>query len=215
MAFSMIEVILYCVQFSRQLSDEEVERISRIILEQPPYDRTVQEQYEAIEADLEAEAWERVVWDQPHDGPAIQDFLRRLLEHLDTLRPWQEPPFRDLGTDRWEEFKRGTLLARVRLRLHYPVIGYLRTVPEEENGLRGLVLRLRSGDEVALIAPPLPDRSDAVLMAAPPHRSAREVTEAFLTHTGLPREQVSPAVRRWWGRQDGGTRPPWLESPRG
>lgn len=210
----MVEAILYWVQFSRQLGDVEVERTCRMILERPIYNLTVEEQYAGIEAGLASEAWKRLVWDQPHEGPAVQDFLRRLLERLDELRPWQEPPFRALGTSRWAEFKHGTLLAHVRLRLHDPMNGDLRTVPEDEHGLRGVVLRLRSGDDVALVAPPLPDASDAVLMAAPPHRAARKVTEAFVTHTGHPPEQVSLVVRRWWGGHSGGTLPPWLKSPR-
>ncbi|MFE2585441.1 hypothetical protein [Streptomyces sp. NPDC059378] len=211
----MVGAILYCLQFSRELGDEEVERISHMILEQPFYDLTAEEQYAGIEAELAAEAWERDLSWQPHDEPSVRDFLRRLLERLDALRPWQEPPFRSLGVGRWEEFKYGTLLAHVRLGSLAQDQIHVRIVPGGEHGLRGLVLRLRSGDEVALVAPPLPDGYEAVLMAVPPHRPAREVIEAFLIHTGYPRGRVSPAVRRWWGRQSGGTLPPWLQPLRG
>ncbi|WP_328885970.1 hypothetical protein [Streptomyces sp. NBC_00316] len=113
---------------------------------------------------------------------------------------------------RWEEFKHGALLAHVRL--YSPaqdqMRARLRTVPGDEHRLRGLVLRLRSGDEVALVAPPLPNGDDAVLMAVRPHRPALKVIEAFLTHTGYPRGRVSPAGRRRWGRRSGGTLPPGL-----
>ncbi|MFE9446344.1 hypothetical protein ACFYO2_47385 [Streptomyces sp. NPDC006602] len=198
MHLGVVVAILYCLQFSRELSDEEVERIARMILERPIYDLTVEEQYAGIEAALAAVAWEEDLSWQPHAEPSIRDFLRRLLERLDALRPWQEPPFRSLGFGRWEEYKRGVRLAHVRLyspsqdQLH----ARLRTVPGDEDRLRGLVLRLRSGDEVALVAPPLPNGYDAVLMAVAPHRPAARVIEAFLTHTRYARERVSPAVQR-------------------
>jgi hypothetical protein len=208
----MLEAILYCLQFSRELGDEEVERISRMILEQPFYDLTTAEQYAGIEAAIAVDAWEKDLSWQPHDEPSVRNFLRRLLERLDVLRPWQEPPFRSLGLGRWQEFEHGTLLAHVQLyspaqdQMH----ARLRTVPEDQHRLRALVLRLRSGDEVALMAPPLPNGDDAVLMAVPPHRPAQMVIEAFLTHTGYPHERVSPAGRRRWGRRSGGTLPPGL-----
>ncbi|MFG2023285.1 hypothetical protein [Streptomyces sp. NPDC048825] len=210
MHFGVVVAVLYCVQFSRELGESEVERIARMILEQPFYDLTTEEEYASIEAALVEDSWERDLSWQPHDEPSVRDFLRRLLEHLDALRPWQEPPFRALGLDRWEEYKRGTLLAHVRLDLpgRDPMHGRLRSVPGDEHELRALVLRLRSGDEVALVAPPLPGGYDAVLMAVRPHRPAATVIEAFLTHTAYPRERVSPAARRWWEGRSGGTLPP-------
>ncbi|WP_128377614.1 hypothetical protein [Streptomyces cavernae] len=153
----------------------------------------MREQYEGIKAALDADVWEQDLSWQPHGEAEIRDFLRRVLERLDELRPWQEPPYRSLGLDRWEEFRRGTLLAHVRLSPQYPLFARLRDVPGDESGLRGLVLTLRSGDEVALLAPPLPGKDDAVLMAAPPHRPAPDVIEAFLTHTRYPRNAVRPA----------------------
>ncbi|MFE0510551.1 hypothetical protein [Streptomyces sp. NPDC058964] len=202
MHLGVVTAILYCLQFSRELGDEEVDRIARMILEQPIYDLTAEDQYAGIEAALAAKAWAQDLSWQPHDEPSIRIFLRRLLGRLDALRPWQEPPFRSLGLDRWQEYRHGTLLAYVRLdspaqdRLH----ARLRTVPGDEDRLRAVVLRLRSRDEVALVAPPLPDGYDAVLMAVPPHRPAAQVIEAFVAHTGCQRERVSEVVRRRWRR---------------
>jgi hypothetical protein len=210
MGSGMLEAVLYCLQFSRSLGDDEIERISGMILERPFHDLAVEEQYAGIAAALAADHWRADLSWQPHDEASVRNFLRRLLARLDALRPWQEPPFRALGTDRRPEYTRGTLLAHVRLsspaqdRLH----ARLRTVPGDEHGLRGLVLRLRSGDEVALVAPPVADGDEAVLMAVPPHRPARTVIDAFLAHTGHPRERVSPAVRRRWGRRGGDPLPP-------
>lgn len=205
MRLGVVMGILYCVQFSRELEEADVGRIADMVLEQPLYDLTVEEQYAAVAAALDMDVWDQDLSWQPHDEPAVRDFLRRVLERLDAARPWREPPLRALGFDDWERYKRGTLLAHVRLyalsqdRLH----ARLRTVPGDPDGLRGVVLRLRSGDEVALMAPPLPDGHDAVLMAVAPHRPAAEVVEAFLTHTEYARERVTPAARRsWWG---GGT----------
>ncbi|MCX5309579.1 hypothetical protein [Streptomyces sp. NBC_00154] len=56
------------------------------------------------------------------------------------------------------------------------------------------MLRLQSGDEVALVAPSLPNGDDAVLMAVRPHPPALKVIEAFLTHTGYPRGGVCPRL---------------------
>ncbi|SMF74538.1 hypothetical protein [Streptomyces sp. Amel2xC10] len=195
MRLGVVTGILYCVQFSRELGDDEVGRIAGMVLERPLYDLTAEEQYTAVEAALAEDVWDQDLSWQPHGEPAVRDFLRRLLARLDTARPWREPPLRALGFDRWEEYRHGTLLARVRLhapsqdRLH----ARLRTVPGDPDGLRGVVLRLRSGDEVALIAPPLPDGYEAHLRALPPHRPAAELLEAFLTHTECEPERVTPA----------------------
>jgi hypothetical protein len=201
MRLGVVTAVLYCLQFSRELSDGEVERIAAMVLERPFYDLTVEEQYAGIEAVLAAPAWDEDLSWQPHDETAVRDFLRRLLERLNALRPWQEPPYRSIGLDRWEEYRRGVLLAHVRLYAppQDPMFSRLRSVPGDEHALRATVLRLRSGDEVALVAPPLSDESDAVLMAVAPHRPAADVLEAFVAHTGYARERVSPAVRTRWG----------------
>jgi hypothetical protein len=166
----------------------------------------VEEQYEKIVAVLNAQSWDDDLFWQPHGEATIRDFLRRLVARLDALRPWQEPPVRSLGFDRWNEFKHGTLLAHVRLGPPSQDVlnARLRPVPGDPEGSRGDVLRLRSGDEVALMAPPFPDGYRGTLMAAPPHRPVDEVIAAFVTHTGYERKRVSPAVpavrRRWWER---------------
>ncbi|WP_458248959.1 hypothetical protein [Streptomyces sp. MAI_2237] len=202
MRLGVVTAILYCVQFSPELNDAEVERIADMVLERPFYDLTVEEEYAGIEAVLAAPDWEDDLSWQPHAEAAVRDFLRRLLQRLDALRPWREPPFRTLEWERWEEYRTGRLLAHVRLYPppQDPLFSRLRPVPGDEHELRATLLRLRSGDEVALIAPPSSGTGDAVLMAVAPHRPAPQVIEAFVTHTGYARERVTPVVRRWWRR---------------
>ncbi|OIJ62769.1 hypothetical protein WN71_037820 [Streptomyces mangrovisoli] len=194
----MLTAVLYCLQFSRELGDAEVERIARTVLDRPFSDLTAEEQYADLEAALATDDWERDLAWQPHDAASVRQFLRRLLARLDALRPWAEPPYRALGLDRWHAYRCGTPLAHVRLRAPSQDVLHarLRTVPDDPHGLRAVVLRLRSGDEVALVAAPLPDGYDAVLLAVAPHRPAAEVTEAFVTHTGCPPDRVTPARRR-------------------
>ncbi|MCL6669164.1 hypothetical protein [Streptomyces panaciradicis] len=202
MRLGVVTAILYCVQFSPELNDAEVERIADMVLERPFYDLAVEEEYAGIEAVLAAPDWEDDLSWQPHAEAAVRDFLRRLLQRLDALRPWREPPFRSLESNRWEEYRTGRLLAHVRLYPppQDPLFSRLRPVPGDEHELRATLLRLRSGDEVALIAPPSSGTGDAALMAVAPHRPAPQVIEAFVTHTGYARERVTPAVRRWWRR---------------
>ncbi|MER8007897.1 hypothetical protein [Streptomyces sp. NPDC094149] len=202
MRLGVVTAVLYCVQFSRELDGGEVERIAAMVLERPFYDLTVEEQYADIEAALAAPVWEDDLSWQPHGEAAVRDFLRRLLQRLDALRPWLEPPYRSLALERWDEYRSGRLLAHVRLYPppQDPLFSRLRPVPGDEHRLRAALLRLRSGDEVALVAPPLSGTGDAVLMALAPHRPAAQVIEAFVIHTGYERERVSPAVRRWWRR---------------
>ncbi|MGW2050487.1 hypothetical protein ACWCPF_35730 [Streptomyces sp. NPDC001858] len=194
MRLGVVVGILYCVQFSRELDDDEVARITRMVFERPIYGLTTEEQYEGIEAALAVDDWQDELSWQPHAEPAVRDFLRRLLERLDAQQPWPQAPFSNLGYSRWQEFRRGTPLARLRLYApaQDPMHVRLRSVPGDEDRLRGVVLRLRSGDEVALVASPAPDGTEAVLTAVPPHRSAAEIVDAFVSCTGYERERLTP-----------------------
>ena len=206
MRLGVVTAILYCLRFSPELGDGEVERIAGMVLERPFYDLTAEEQYAGVESALAAPAWDEDLSWQPHDEAALRDFLRRLLERLDELRPWRRPPYRSVGLERWEEYRHGVLLAHVRLYAppQDPLFSRLRSVPGDEHALRAAVLRLRSGDEVALVAPPLSDGGDAVLMAVAPHRPAADVIEAFIAHTGYARDRLTPArARRGWRRRTG------------
>lgn len=197
-----VNAILYCLLFSKRLDSSEVERLGRIILDEQVLGRTAEKEYAQIKTAVENDRWDTDLSWQPHGEPEIRDFLRRLLAHLDALRPWPDPPFRCLDPERWPEFRGGALLARVRLtalsqdRLQI----LMSTVGQGADAVRVLLLRLRSGDEVALVAPPGDDH--AVLLAPRPHRAGREIVRAFVECTRYPRDHVAPVTGRgrWRGR---------------
>jgi hypothetical protein len=86
--------VLYSVQFNRYLDDEEVTRIAQAMLKRPLIqDLTPQEEYAAlVEALGLSVKLTELIPQQTHGEQEFRDFLRRLLDRLDAMRPWPELP---------------------------------------------------------------------------------------------------------------------------
>ncbi len=190
------EGVLYCVQFTRPLDDEEVARVGRYMLEMPlVQDLTLQEEYTAlVEAMGGSVKLTEVlsILPLPLSEQEFRDFLRRLLERLDAMRPWPEWPFRCLNNSRWSTFATARPIARIGTRWgSFTVHKQLHRVMLTEGEKEVLILQLRSGDEVALVTPWWPGSKDIALLQSDPHRSPLVVVSEFLNATGFPSEAVT------------------------
>ena len=130
---------------------------------------------------------------QSHSDQEFREFLRRLLGRLDTLRPWPDLPYRRLDASRWADFAAARPIGRIGM-------GYVRAQErlrrifdrlDDGNSREVLLLRLRSGDEVALVGAPQAvgrSRSCSVRPTALPRRCSRK----FVNATGFTADEVTP-----------------------
>jgi hypothetical protein len=187
--------VLYSVQFARELDDAEVDRIARWLLGQPLWHLTQQQEYDALADALRSDAQLTELIPERHTEEAYRDFLRRVLARLDEARPWPELPFQVLSMSHWGNFAGATAAARIGLsvkaiqdRLHR----FMSRLTLEGTDRQALMLRLRSGDEVALVTPWWPGSADTVVLPRADASSAEQMIAEFMNCTGLSADEVRP-----------------------
>jgi hypothetical protein len=187
--------VLYSVQFAQDLDAAQVDRIARWLLRQPLWALTQQQEYDALADALRSDAQLTELIPDRHTEETYRDFLRRLLARLDEARPWPELPFQMLGVSHWVNFTGARAVARIGLsvkqiqeRLHRNMARL--TVAGTER--RVLMLRLRSGDEVALVTPWWPGRADTVVLQGGHANSAEQVIAEFIHCAGFDADEVRP-----------------------
>jgi hypothetical protein len=185
--------VLYNVQFARQLDEQMVETGARSLLTDPLFDLTPEQEYAALARALESDETLTDFVPVPHSEQDYRDFLRRLLDRLDAMRPWPELPFRSLPISEWDRFGSARPVGRVNLgfarvqeRLH-------RAFRRVEGSHRlALLLRLRSGSEVALVAPWWQDSNDVAVLSNTPDRSPEQVVGEFIDATTFTSREITP-----------------------
>ena len=187
--------VLYSVQFARELNSAEVDRIAHWLLGQPLWDLTQQQEYDALAEALRSDAQLTEFIPEPHTEEAYRDFLRRVLARLDEARPWPNLPFQQLSISHWGNFADARAVARIRLGLKTIQEGLHRSMARQT--IQGidrevLMLRLRSGDEVALVTPWWPGSTDTVVLKRGNAGSAERLIAEFIKHTGFAADEVTP-----------------------
>jgi hypothetical protein len=95
-----------------------------------------------------------------HDDTALRDFFRRLRDRLDSGRPWPDARFVRLSTDDWPAFADAPKIATIKLssvRVHERTWEIFDSVPVRGTNAPVVLLRLRTGEAVALIGSYDPD----------------------------------------------------------
>jgi hypothetical protein len=190
----VINGIHYGVQFEPELTDEIAARITRALLEEPLFDLTEAEEYDAIVAALQSDATLTAVDPDRHGEAEFRDFLRRLLSNMDAARPWPEPPFRSLGQAEWFGFAQAKPILRILtsyLSLQDRLHKGFGSVDHDGRRLTVLILRLKSGDEVALVTPWWRGSGDVAVLQRDPRRRSEDVVTEFLNATGLLPQEVT------------------------
>jgi hypothetical protein len=186
--------ILESVQLEKELGNTEAMRLGREIVRRPLRYLTTEEEYAAIAEALrtDADLSERIP--SPHGEQEYRDFLRRLLNCLDALRPWPELPFRPVDVSGWHDFNDARLTARIKL----SVIGVERQLGRafrHTDGVQNRILglRLNSGTEVVLVDKWwAPGSKDVALLQRDPRQPPAQVIAEFRDATGLTGDQVVP-----------------------
>jgi hypothetical protein len=187
--------VLYSVQFARQLDGATVDRIARWLLSRPLWDLTQQQEYDALADALRSDAQLTEFIPERHTEEAYRDFLRRLLARLDEARPWPELPFQVLGMSHWENFAGARAAARIGLSVKKIQERFGRVMVKltlDGSDRNVLMLRLRSGDEVALVNPWWPGSTDTTVLKRGHASSAEQMIAEFINGTGLDADEIRP-----------------------
>lgn len=197
----VIGTLLYTVKFE-DLDDTLVDRRARALIEEPLVDLTAADEYQAIVEALQSSVRLTRVIELPNGGrdrhseQGFRDFLGRLLARMDTLRPWPEAPHRPLDDSRWHSAGSMWVVGRILMdyvdaqrRLNY----VFRAGVHDDRKVHLLILRLRLGNEVALVAPWWPDSKHVAVLSRDPHRTSSEVLAAFLDGTRFTPDEVELA----------------------
>ncbi|MFD7907392.1 hypothetical protein ACFV4G_34805 [Kitasatospora sp. NPDC059747] len=182
--------VLYAAQFG-VLDRAAAERVAGMIVRGRQLgDEEVAVRYEQLGDALAGGSLITGAIPQPHGEQDVREFLALLRDALDRMRPWPQRPFRTLDTDEWWPSFR---VARPLLRLHLDEpagqarLGIAQTVTEGGAELDVLVLRLASGERVAVAW-----TAECGVVLDLEEAPREHVAAAFLAATGLTPDEVSP-----------------------
>jgi hypothetical protein len=188
-----INQLLYGLTFTRQITDEVVVGFADAAVDYTVLGLGPEVYYWAIQEAL-ASGEDLVGANQlpQFDRAEVTGYLRALAARLDELRPWPEPNFRRLDASNWSAFETAVPIAQ----LDSSILG-LRTilrkpfesVGDSQPGLYVLMLRLRTGETVALQG--TYDRGDRVTLVADATTHPADVIEHFIAATGFPADKVT------------------------
>ncbi|WP_119726297.1 hypothetical protein [Thermomonospora amylolytica] len=192
----LVNALLYNMQFVRVLDDKAAEEYARHLVVRTELDLTPAQEHALLVDALRS--GERLTERFPqryarHSEEAVRGFLRRVVARMEEMRPWPTPAYQALPMERWADFadaqpigRIGMRYVRVEDRLRRP----FRKVPGGERGMFALILRLRSGEEIALAGPWWPDSKDVAVLTRDSDRAAETLT-AFLDATGFTADEVT------------------------
>lgn len=192
--------LLYIVKFDRR-DDALADRMARGLIGEPLQELSLEEEYQGLVEALASDATlsEVIRMSGIRSAPGeeeFRDFLRRVVNRLDAMRPWPPPPHRELNQSRWPaEYANARLVGRITMRyvaaqgkLNYVFGG----VQDGDIKRQVLILRLRSGDEVALVTPWWPDSKHVAVLSRDPNRPPSEVLAALFDGTRFTPDDVEP-----------------------
>lgn len=194
----VVNGVLYGVLFDRVLDETVVERVVRYLVERPLYDQPVADTVATLRAGLDSGAPLNGTLEVPHGEQDVRDFLTRVLAGLDRVGPVPEPRYRWLDRWEWDGAETGTPIARINLDWK-DISDRLERHFHHDNGSAVLVLRLVSGDRIAIVDdwripwnpdPPFTPGESLLLYAGP--GSPADVLAAFTAASGLSAEEITP-----------------------
>lgn len=196
---NLVSGLLFSVQYETDLDDDLAERRARAMLEEPLPGFGQDDGYAALATALASTDDLAGLLPAPipagHTDPDLRAFIARVRDHMDAKRPWTPPAYLPIDTSRSGEFTGGLPVAALPPR--WVEVGErlqrMFTAVDGADGEREvLLLRLRTGDEIALVAPWWEqDERVAVVQHPGSDRSPREVLTAFLDLTGYGRHEIT------------------------
>lgn len=188
----VVNAVLYGVQFSDVLGPEEVGRVSTALLTEPLGNLHPEEEYRALVEALRSNEELDTVVRTKHSESDVRQFLNDIVAELDDRRPWPSPPLIELPVSEWARFSGTAPIARIDLAwpaIQGPVRRMLKKPVGEER--YWLLLRLRSGTEIALVWPGWPGESATALLSTDRATPIPEIVEEVVNSTALDSKSIA------------------------
>jgi hypothetical protein len=187
--------VLYVVQFEPVLDEQVVATTADQLVARPMFDQPVQRTLDQLREGLASGEQLTGVIPQPHEEAAVRDFVGRLVDRLESMRPFPVPAYRKLPAHSHGEVLSAPAVGRVAYDWKQAA-DRLRRGIERVDDRAVLVLQLDSGDVVALVddwditpAGGHRDGESALLSASP--KPAAELVDAFRAATGFTADEVT------------------------
>lgn len=191
----IVDALLYSVQSHPRLDGALATDRAGALVAEPIHGSTAAEEYRALDAALGSGA---PLADAPfssHGEAEVRAFLTAVKDGMDALRPWPTPAYVPLADAEWARFDGGEPIARIRagrVAVQERLQRVFGSMGEGASRRSVLVLRLGSGDDVALTTPWWRGSDDvAVLRAAGTERTPDQVRAAFREATGFRAQEMT------------------------
>lgn len=185
--------IVYGLMFARTLDGNLVQRVTEDIVTRRSLREGPEAYDSAIAFALGSSEQLSTLHETKHSETELRDFLARVQQALEARRPWPEPSLVALSAARWPDFSHARAIGRInatamgvsqRLRERFS------RVSSGEQTLNVLLIRLATGEELALLAP-AHRTVRGVLILADPSLPVTQILRNFTEATGFADTQVT------------------------
>jgi hypothetical protein len=174
------------------LDDAVAARAARALIDRPLGYLTAAEEFSALEVAIRTGTGFGETIPVSHSDDTIRTFLGRVLAEMDQLRPWPEPSHQRMRPSEWRGFPSAP---HARIGVSYPQVGRLVDQVFEPSGGRDeqqvLVLRLRSGAELAFVGPWWAESEDVAVLFRGTRQSPRQVMDELVRVTQLKPDDIT------------------------
>ena len=157
--------VLYGAQFQEELTSDLAARIAPGLIQKPLAGLTAEQQLTALSAAAESGNGLTDLIPEAHSEEDFRAFLWLVIDQMEKLRPWPEPPYTEVNTTQWSDFTDPVLIARLPMNAAEAEeeVGTI-FWRLEDIGKRAAVLQLKSGTVIALVARWWPESNTLALL---------------------------------------------------
>ncbi|KIA66298.1 hypothetical protein [Nocardia vulneris] len=176
-------------QFS-ELDENEARRIAESLLAKPPGNFTIEKTYQSLVDALAAGEELNTVVQMRQSSEVVRNFLERIVDELDSKRPWKIPAIREISISRWTDF--ASLQPIAQISTPWPAIeGKVGKTFKAIDGGEGLIVMLRSGITLGLAWPSRIGKSATDVLAPEDSAGSSVIVEELIDSTSLKTDDIT------------------------
>ncbi len=185
----LLNTVLYMAQFS-ELDENEARRIAESLLAKPPGNFTIEKTYQSLVDALAAGEELNTVVQMRQSSEVVRNFLERIVDELDSKRPWKIPAIREISISRWTDF--ASLQPIAQISTPWPAIeGKVGKTFKAIDGGEGLIVMLRSGITLGLAWPSRIGKSATDVLAPEDSAGSSVIVEELIDSTSLKTDDIT------------------------